>query len=214
MTATLAGVETVPARVLSGLSHVEAYILSVTENVNRSDMTILEEAAAYSELVGAGKTPQEVAELFGKRPADVTWRIDLLRLRSEIADLVDKGGMGPNLAWYLSELSPAGQQVLAARYAQGKFRTDADAIEAAKVMKEAETQVVMFEVQDWEPPPAPPERKPADNGLLDAVRKAAAVLADLAEADPDEVDQLRQALTKARRLLRRAEARQLVRESR
>jgi ParB/RepB/Spo0J family partition protein len=218
--ATAAGLETVPVRVLN-LGEVDAFVLAVTENVNRTDMTPIEEAAAYAELVAAGKTIPEVAALFGKRPADVGYRIDLLRCRDEVQELISAGGMGVTLAWYVSELSPAGQQTLTARYAQGRFRDDRDVIEMAKAMKAAEADIPMFEVQNWTPPPPPAKPRPTPVGLaVDACADLTAQLGAIAAAEPGALtdtdtlaaalDQLRKATTAARQAVRRAQAHNLL----
>ncbi|MET9804509.1 ParB/RepB/Spo0J family partition protein [Streptomyces sp. NPDC006368] len=39
-----AGLEVIPAKVVEGATEEEAYVLSIAENVNRADMTIMEEA--------------------------------------------------------------------------------------------------------------------------------------------------------------------------
>jgi ParB family chromosome partitioning protein len=221
--AQLAGVETLPARVLDGLGHIDAYVLAVAENVSRADMTVLEEAKAYAALVAAGKSNDEVADLFGKRPDDIRWRMELLRLRDDVQELVDKGAIKPSLAWYLSKLSPAGQQVLAARYCQGRFRNDTEAIAVAKEMEAAEAEVPMFEVQDWTPPERPAREKPTPVSLaVGAVDALVDQLQRVAEAEPealadidrlaDALDRLKVATGAARKAVRRAEAQALLRE--
>jgi ParB family chromosome partitioning protein len=217
----LAGLDSVPVRVLSGLGHIDAFVLSVAENVSRADMTILEEAKAYAELVAAGKSNEEIAGLFGKRPDDIRWRMELLRLREDVQELVDKGAIKPSLAWYLSKLSPAGQQVLAARYCQGRFRTESDAVAVAKEMEAAEREIVMFEVQE---PPEKPARKPAlPTGIaLTPIEALIRELQRVAAADPealldvddlaDALDRLKAATVKARAVVRQAEAKALLRE--
>jgi ParB family chromosome partitioning protein len=222
--AKLAGLSSVPVRVVAGLGHIDAFVLSVAENVSRADMTILEEAKAYAKLVAAGKSNEEIADMFGKRPDDIRWRMELLRLRDDVQELVDKGAIKPSLAWYLSKLSPAGQQVLAARYCQGKFRTESDAVAVAKEMEAAEREVVMFEVQEWTPPEKPePKEKPTPVSLaVGAVDALVAELTKVADADPDALtdldrlvealDRLKVATAKARTTVRRAEAKALLRE--
>jgi ParB family transcriptional regulator, chromosome partitioning protein len=219
----MAGLDTVPVRILDGLASVDAYVLAVAENVSRADMTVLEEAKAYAHLIGAGKTNEEVAELFGKRPDDIRWRMELLRLRDDVQELVEKGLIKPSLAWYLSRLSPAGQQVLAARYCQGKFRSDTEAIAVAKEMEAAEAEIPMFEVEEWVPPEKPARERPTPVSLaVDAVDALIGELEKVAAADPEALvdvdrlaealDRLKKATTNARTAVRKAEARALLRE--
>jgi ParB family chromosome partitioning protein len=185
--AQLAGLGTVPARVITGLDSVDAYVLAVTENVNRTDMTPIEEADAYAQLLAAGKTTDQV---------------------------------GLNLAWYVSELSPAGQQRLTARHAQGRYRDDREAIEVAKAMKAAEAETPMFEVADWTPTrPAKPRPTPValavgkvDELIADLARVSAADPAALADTEAlgAALDRLKKATADARRTVRTATARRLV----
>jgi ParB family chromosome partitioning protein len=222
--AGMAGCESVPVRVLAGLASIDAYVLAVAENVSRADMTVLEEAKAYAALVAAGKSNEDVADLFGKRPDDIRWRMELLRLRDDVQELVDKGAIKPSLAWYLSKLSPAGQQVLAARYCQGRFRNDTEAIAVAKEMEAAEAEIPMFEVQEWTPAEKPePKERPTPVALaVDAVDTLVTELDKVAAAETEALvdvarlgealDRLKRATEKARRTVRRAEARELLRE--
>jgi ParB family chromosome partitioning protein len=222
----LAGLSSVPVRILDGLASIDAYVLAVAENVSREDMTVLEEAKAYAALVSAGKSNEDVAALFGKRPDDIRWRMELLRLRDDVQELVDKGAIKPSLAWYLSKLSPAGQQVLAARYCQGRFRSDTEAIAVAKEMESAEAEIPMFEVQEWTPAEKPERRErptpvalavDAVDALITELEKVAAAeteaLVDVARLG-EALDRLKRATEKARRTVRKAEARALLREVR
>jgi ParB family chromosome partitioning protein len=201
-------------------------VLAVAENVSREDMTVLEEAKAYAALVSAGKSNEDVAALFGKRPDDIRWRMELLRLRDDVQELVDKGAIKPSLAWYLSKLSPAGQQVLAARYCQGRFRSDTEAIAVAKEMEAAEAEIPMFEVQEWTPAEKPERRErptpvalavDAVDALITELEKVAAAeteaLVDVARLG-EALDRLKRATETARRTVRKAEARALLREVR
>jgi ParB/RepB/Spo0J family partition protein len=83
-----AGLQELPCRVLRGLADVDAFILSVTENVARRDLNPIEEAASYQRIVACGRTIDETAALFGKQPETVQYRVDLLGLREDVQALV------------------------------------------------------------------------------------------------------------------------------
>lgn len=142
--ALLAGETSVPVRVLEGMDDTEAYVMSVAENVARRDMTIIEEAGAYATLVGTGKSPEEVAALFGKTPSYVKWRLDLLTLRDDIASLVGAGHVKAAVAWYVAQLRPDHQQAVIARYVRGEFESEQEAIDYCQALKALEDQPVMF----------------------------------------------------------------------
>ncbi|WP_425834032.1 ParB/RepB/Spo0J family partition protein [Streptomyces fractus] len=138
--ARAAGLGAIEAKVLKGLDEEKAYILSVAENVNREDMTIMEEAGAYADLAAAGWKPVEIAKRFGKTETHITWRLGLLTLRPEVAELVDKGQIKNNLAWHIAQLNPANQMVAAMRYVRGDFDSEADAQHFANGLKMMENQ--------------------------------------------------------------------------
>jgi ParB family chromosome partitioning protein len=138
--AKLAGLVRVPCRVLRNISDEQAFILSVSENVARRDMTIIEEAKAYSYLVALGKSREEVAGLFGKTPEHVGYRIDLLRLRDDLQELAARGQMSRNMAWYVSRLSLNGQARVMGEYMKGKFKDEDAACRFAAAIFTAEQQ--------------------------------------------------------------------------
>lgn len=141
----LAGLDRIPCRVIESISDEEAYILSVTENVNRRDMRTMEEARAYAAIIELGRTPAEVGAIFGKKDWYVSWRVDLLNLREDLADLVDRGQLNMNLARALSRLSLNGQASVMSRYNAGQFATADLAARYAAVVAAQEAQADMFE---------------------------------------------------------------------
>lgn len=138
--AQLAQTDTLPARVLDDVDDLRAFELGVLENVNREDMTVIEEASAYQELVNAGRDLGEVAGLFGKTTSYVKWRIDLLALTDELQQLVAQGSVKTNLAWYVAKLSPSSQRRVANKYAKGEFKTESEAQAYAEALALQEAQ--------------------------------------------------------------------------
>lgn len=185
--------EEVDVRILEGLDDTEAFIASFAENVNRRDMTLTEEARAFAKLVGLGRTPEEVGRLFGKSKLYVQWRIPLVGLVDEVAFLVDSGGMTPTAGYYAAKLSPAGQQVFSRRYVKGEFRTESDAVAAARAYLLAEQQTELWADQSWEPagdgePPARFRRDvtrltSAERALTQLARQPAPALAGAADLE-------------------------------
>ncbi|MFE7277236.1 ParB/RepB/Spo0J family partition protein [Streptomyces sp. NPDC057623] len=175
-----AGLEVIPAMIIEDASEEKAYVLSIAENVNRSDMTIMEEAGAYADLKAAGWTPAKIAKQFGKTETHITWRLGLLTLRPEVAEMVDKGDIKNNLAWHIAQLSPANQMVAAMRYARGDFDSEAEAQHFANGLKMMENQTSLTgekapdaEVQE--------ERKKAKDKAKDSLSKAEEILIPLFE---------------------------------
>ncbi|MDH6624340.1 ParB family chromosome partitioning protein [Streptomyces sp. LBL] len=185
-----AGLEVIPAKVIEGASEEKAYVLSIAENVNRSDMTIMEEAGAYADLKAAGWTPAKIAKQFGKTETHITWRLGLLTLRPEVAEMVDKGQIKNNLAWHIAQLNPANQMVAAMRYVRGDFDTEAEAQHFANGLKMMEQQTSLTNEQ----PPTEEEAKKhkaakakAKDGLGKAEEVLIPLLEGLAEKKPEDL---------------------------
>jgi ParB family chromosome partitioning protein len=91
--ARLAGRSTVPV-IVKEASPRDALALALVENVQRADLTPLEEAAAYRELIDAHSlTQDQVAGRVGRSRAAVTNRLRLLALPSHAAELLAEGAI-------------------------------------------------------------------------------------------------------------------------
>src|SRR5215469_12271586 len=89
--AQLAGLRIVPALVRE-LSDAESLEIAIVENVQRADLSPIEEAEGYRALVEAhGRTQAEVAELVGKSRVHVTNALRLLQLPAAAQALVQGG---------------------------------------------------------------------------------------------------------------------------
>ncbi|MEU9188234.1 ParB/RepB/Spo0J family partition protein [Streptomyces sp. NPDC048484] len=217
-----AGMVSVPARILDGIDEEKAFVLSISENVNRADMTIMEEAGAYADLVALGWTSEAIAKTFGKTKTHIDWRLGLLTLRPEVAEWVNEGKIKANLSWHIAQLSPAHQMIAATRYMRGDFDSEADAANFAQGLRMAEQQTSM--VTEKEPTVEEKEkRQKAKTKTTDKLGKVEEVvmplLEELTKAKPEEladilgsdlgryvrqIDRLANQVTLARRMLRQA----------
>lgn len=85
----IAGRDEIPA-IVSELSDEEAEEMAITENLQRKDVTPVEEAAAYQRLIESGRhTVQTLAQLFGKNENYICTRLKFTALIPEIAALLD-----------------------------------------------------------------------------------------------------------------------------
>ncbi|MFF4050422.1 ParB/RepB/Spo0J family partition protein [Streptomyces chartreusis] len=175
-----AGLEVIPAKIIEDAGEEKAYVLSIAENVNRSDMTIMEEAGAYADLKAAGWTPAKIAKQFGKTETHITWRLGLLTLRPEVAEMVDKGQIKNNLAWHIAQLSPANQMVAAMRYVRGDFDSEAEAQHFANGLKMMENQTSLTG-EETPSADAQEQRKKAKAKAKDGLGKAEEILIPLFE---------------------------------
>jgi len=91
--AQLAGLRIVPALVRE-LSDAETIEIAIVENVQRADLSPIEEAEGYRALVEThGRTQAEVAELVGKSRVHVTNALRLLQLPPAAQALVQAGDL-------------------------------------------------------------------------------------------------------------------------
>jgi ParB family chromosome partitioning protein len=129
---------------------------AIIENLQREDISQLEEARAYQRMLDRyGYTVEELAKRLGiKQPWRITERTSLLSLRGEYQDLLARGQIGASQAYELSRLSPANQDVLFRAIRSGQCRTYDQLRAQATALVEAEAQSVFFAVEEAPAPSA------------------------------------------------------------
>ncbi len=184
----LAGLPMIAAHVVE-LEEVEAYVQSIAENVNRVDMTTLEETDAYVQLQAYGKTVPEIARLFGKTETYIEIRLSFAQLVDEAKALLTRGEIGPDLARWIAALQPGNQRTVVNRWARGEFRHGLEAAEFARTLRAGEDEVGFFLV---ETPTA--EQRQTHRAKSDAARRSldradalATLLRDIARTPPGEL---------------------------
>jgi ParB family chromosome partitioning protein len=145
------GIDAMPCSVLRDMSDEDAFVLSVTENVTRADMTCIEEAQSYARIQAAGRTVEQVAALFGKTKETIQVRMDLLALREDLQHLAATGQLSVGPAWYMSRLSQAGQAEILARIMAGGLPTNDDICRASAAVRLREESPAMFERKPLDP---------------------------------------------------------------
>ena len=109
--ARLAGLSEVPVIVREGVTDRDQLLLALVENLQRKDLTILEEAEAYRHLKDDfGLTQEDVAERVGKDRATVANALRLLKLGAPVRELLEAGGLSAGHARALLGLSSAADQ--------------------------------------------------------------------------------------------------------
>jgi len=113
--ARLAALERVPV-VVKDVSPQEMLELALVENIQRSDLNPLEEAAAYQQLADEfGLTQEQIADRVGRSRVSVANTLRLLRLPDEVRLGLLSGDISEGHARALLMLSDADEQVLAYR---------------------------------------------------------------------------------------------------
>jgi ParB family chromosome partitioning protein len=110
--AQAAGLAKVPA-IVRELSDARALELALVENLQRADLSPIEEANAYQQLLTEhGLTQEQVAKRVGKARASITNSLRLLKLAPEIQAALDRGELTAGHAKALLGLEPAAQRRL------------------------------------------------------------------------------------------------------
>ena len=90
--ARLAGLATVPAVIRERVEEDQQLGLALVENLQRRDLTPLEESRAFEQLrVGLGLSQQEIADRVGMDRSTVANSLRLLKLPSEVQGMVERG---------------------------------------------------------------------------------------------------------------------------
>ena len=160
----VAGERRLRAAGLAGLTHVPCILVKVTpqdsallalvENLQRSDLHYLEEAAAISRLITTyGMSQEEAARRLGRSQPAVANKLRLLRLSGECGELLRKYELTERHARALLRLEEEDARLSALRYMGEKRRTVAAAeeyIEAQlqKKQREAKGKKPLFIIKD------------------------------------------------------------------
>ena len=99
----------VPCRLVAG-SAADLHELALVDNLQREDLSALEEAHALHDLVQEyGYTQRQLAERLGKSQTWISQRLTLLDLAPAVADQVASGEVDPATAREIARLAPAVQ---------------------------------------------------------------------------------------------------------
>jgi len=105
----LAGLETIPA-IIKDFSDEEMMQIALLENIQREDLTAIEEAEAYSNLLKAlNVTQEELGKKIGKSRSYITNMLGLLRLPESVKNDILNGNISTGHAKILSKLEDSEQ---------------------------------------------------------------------------------------------------------
>ncbi len=109
--ATLVGLSTIPALVRNA-NDEKALALALVENIQRQNLNPMEEAKAYSRLMGEfGLTQDLVATSVGKDRSSIANLLRLLMLPKEIQQFIESGALSLGHAKVLAGISTASSQL-------------------------------------------------------------------------------------------------------
>jgi len=140
----LAGLNEIPAQIVPPLNGTAAHdrlLRALVANIQRADLTPIEEARAYARLRNEhGLTVKQVAWQCGVKTSRVDNRLLLLDLPQPVQDLVSSGKLhaDPRVARAVRSLSDEQDQIkFAQRAADGKYSINAILGAAARVVESA-----------------------------------------------------------------------------
>lgn len=113
--AKIAGLRSIPV-VVREISDVQAAEISLVENVQRDDLTVIEEGMAYKNMIdNYGYTQEMLAEKIGKSRVYVTNTLRILNLPGQILKMIEEGKLSAGHARTILSLRNAGEQMAAAK---------------------------------------------------------------------------------------------------
>src|SRR5881397_299846 len=96
------GLRQAPATVRPETSKQNHLLDQLVENLQRADVSVMEEANVYSELQSLGLKQRDIGKQVGKSQPHVAKRLALADLPQEVKDAVDAGGIHVNDAYTLA----------------------------------------------------------------------------------------------------------------
>lgn len=84
--AKAAGLTEVPAKIVEGLSHREQVGIMLEENMQRTDLTVPEQAYGFQMMLDLGETEDSIAEKTGFSKTTIRHRLQIARLNKKVLD--------------------------------------------------------------------------------------------------------------------------------
>ncbi|WP_432290621.1 ParB/RepB/Spo0J family partition protein [Olsenella uli] len=155
--AKLAGLEEVPV-IIKEISDAEVFKLALIENLQRSDLSPLEEARGYKQLIKERSlTQDEVAKLVSKSRSAVTNTLRLLDLPEEVQQFVEEGLITSGHA----------RAILAVPSLEGRIKLAQKVVDEKLSVRQTENLAPLFSVNDE---PKTRKREPLPQSFKRAAR--------------------------------------------
>ena len=162
--ARAAGLKTVPVQAVQYDDPREVQALVLVENLQRADLTAIEEAQAYRDLMQAqGLTQAELAKRIGKSQGHVSQMLSLLGMAPEVQAMVAEGALDTTVARELAGMAQEMQPAMATFVVEeltGKRMTARKAANLVRKLEEAS------HVEFWQVPEGAVVSPTQRNGAL------------------------------------------------
>lgn len=143
----MAGLTEIPVVLLDG-SEEELFVRSIAENVNRADMTIMEEVDAYARLADIGYTAEQIGKLLGKSPHLITWKLGMRNLDPSVRAVAATGTLPADLIWHLAQVSETRQREVVRKWGAGEFESQKAAQAYCEAANLADSQEFIFSIEE------------------------------------------------------------------
>lgn len=132
------------------MGDAQAFALALVENVQRADLTPVEEAGAYRVLADGGTTQEQIGTLVGKSQSYVAHKLQLLRLPAPLAHFVQEGALTEN---HVRQITP-----LRAIYPAGLMRhvCETDKVTHLRSTLDQDQDSFWIWINAWRPEEWPP----------------------------------------------------------
>jgi len=156
--------KTVPAIINHTSNEVQAAQQAIIENLQRVDISPLEEARAYQRMLDVhGHTVETLAKAIGiKQPHRISNRICLLDLSEDHQQLLDSGNLTPSQAFELAQLQGDNERGTLMRLIMRGDCASYESLRNARLaITEVESQTNIFDEEDLPPAPTATEVRAA-----------------------------------------------------
>lgn len=190
----------------------EMALQAIVENLQRQDISPLEEARAYQNMLDRGWSVEQLAKDLG---ISQSWRIrdrtKLLNLDETIQTLVNAKQFPVGHAWEIADLPKHDQIAIVQQFNAGKLTNWAAMKAAAQAVRDRNAQGSMFDPQ---PEPTKQDKADVDRAMRTVERILAAIASGwsdgecvaLKTVDPNKAEKMADKLAASSRTLRAMEA--------
>ncbi len=157
----LAGNDTIPA-IITELNDNDSAEIALIENIQREDLTAIEEAVSYKKLLDMGRLKQDdLAKKLGKKQSTVSNKLRLLNLEEEVQEALLEKRISERHARSLLKLSGSDQKKMLDKILTERLTVRKTDLEIEKLTKKPEEKNI--EVLDFVVKPASTDKKGNDN---------------------------------------------------
>jgi len=147
---TLAGLDPIPTRVIEA-DDAMVEELALLENIQRQDLTMIEEAHAYQALIDRGMSKEELGAKVGKQVWFIEKRIALLGLSLEHQKLVEAGRLDHNEAYEMTRVPEGKRSLILKKILAGELGTYNKLRAFVDGLIASERQEAIFALQEFTP---------------------------------------------------------------